>query len=71
LLSSRSLVAAAEEAAADRLRHNQAERAVLVFVEFTGERRKLTSAARQARRSALVAAQLEDVPGGTQDVAGG
>jgi GTPase len=34
----------------------QAERAVLVAVEFTGERRKLTSAARLARTSAAVSA---------------
>ena len=33
-----------------------AERAVLVAVEFTGERRKLTSAARLARKAAAVSA---------------
>ena len=36
-----------------------AERAVLVAVEFTGERRKLTSAARLARKAAAVSAQSE------------
>jgi GTP-binding protein HflX len=34
----------------------RAEKAVLVFVEFTGERRKLTSAARMAKQSAAVLA---------------
>jgi len=34
----------------------QAERAVLVAVEFTGERRKLTAAARLARKAAAVSA---------------
>jgi len=74
LSSSRSLVAAAEEAAADQLRQNQAERAVLVFVEFTGERGKLTTAARQARRSALVATRTDDpddVPDAAEDPAAG
>jgi GTP-binding protein HflX len=33
-----------------------AERAVLVAVEFTGERRKLTSAARLSRKAATVSA---------------
>jgi GTPase len=54
----RSLVAA-QEAAAEAALHrgrSQAERAVLVAVEFTGERRKLTSAARMARGAAAVAA---------------
>jgi GTPase len=64
--SGRSLVAAAEAAAAEQLRQSQAERAVLVFVEFTGERRKLTTAARQARKSALLAQQAasgqDDLP---------
>jgi GTPase len=50
----RSLVAAQEDAA--RRDRSQAERAVLVAVEFTGERRKLTSAARMARGAAAVAA---------------
>lgn len=36
-----------------------AERAVLVAVEFTGERRKLTSAATLARKAAAVSAQSE------------
>jgi GTP-binding protein HflX len=56
----RSLVAAQEAAAAaERLLHTgraPAERAVLVAVEFTGERRKLTTAARMARKAAAVAA---------------
>jgi GTP-binding protein HflX len=53
----RSLVAAQE--AAVRQAHGglpQAERAVLVAVEFTGERRKLTAAARLARTAAAVSA---------------
>ena len=50
----RSLVAA-QEAAAHRAQPH-AERAVLVAVEFTGERRKLTAAARMARGAAAVAA---------------
>jgi GTP-binding protein HflX len=55
----RSLVAAQEAAAVARgSPDNRAhvERAVLVAVEFTGERRKLTSAARMARGAAAVAA---------------
>jgi GTP-binding protein HflX len=52
----RSLVAAQESAAAARRDRSQTERAVLVAVEFTGERRKLTSAARMARGAAAVAA---------------
>jgi GTP-binding protein HflX len=51
----RSLVDA--QAAASRHAHRglpQAERAVLVAVEFTGERRKLTAAARLARNAAAV-----------------
>jgi GTP-binding protein HflX len=56
----RSLVAA-QEAAAAAQRSSQggrpgAERAVLVAVEFTGERRKLTGAARMARKAAAVSA---------------
>jgi GTP-binding protein HflX len=39
-----------------RHRLHQAERAVLVALEFTGERRKLTAAARLARTAAAVAA---------------
>jgi GTP-binding protein HflX len=53
----RSLVAAQE--AVVRHAHRglpQAERAVLVAVEFTGERRKLTAAARLARTAAAVSA---------------
>ena len=52
----RSLIAAQEAAikAARLSGHGGgAERAVLVAVDFTGQRRKLTLAARQARRSAL------------------
>jgi GTP-binding protein HflX len=55
----RSLVAAQEAAAVVRGSHDNranVERAVLVAVEFTGERRKLTSAARMARGAATVAA---------------
>ena len=44
---------AARRREADRFRR---ERAVLVAVEFTGERRKLTAAVRQARRAAEVSA---------------
>jgi len=55
-----SLVAAqAEVSAAARRRETgrfRQERAVLVAVEFTGERRKLTAAVRQARRAAEVSA---------------
>ena len=39
----------------------QGERAVLIAVEFTGERRKLTSAARLAKQSAAVLAGIDDV----------
>jgi GTP-binding protein HflX len=52
----RSLVAAQEAAFAARRDRPQTERAVLVAVEFTGQRRKLTSAARMARGAAAVAA---------------
>jgi GTP-binding protein HflX len=58
--SGRNLVAAAEAAAGEQLRQGQTERAVLVFVEFTGERRKLTNAAQQARRLALVLRTAEE-----------
>jgi GTP-binding protein HflX len=51
----RSLVAAQEAAVRSRSSPH-AERAVLVAVEFTGERRKLTSAARMARGAAAVGA---------------
>jgi GTP-binding protein HflX len=66
--SRRSLVAAQEAAAAPHRDRFQAERAVLVAVEFTGERRKLTSAARMARGAAAVAAgsALDDT--GAQDL---
>jgi len=56
----RSLVAAQEAAMAAVLSSQgtgqNAERAVLVAVEFTGERRRLTSAARLARKAAAVSA---------------
>ena len=42
----------------------QAERAVLVAVEFTGERRKLTAAARLARTAAAVSAGTALDPNG-------
>jgi GTPase len=53
----RSLVEA-QEAVARRARGGlpHAERAVLVAVEFTGERRKLTAAARLAKSAAAVSA---------------
>jgi GTPase len=51
----RSLIAAQEEASRSaRSVMPQAERAVLVAVEFTGERRKLTAEARLARTAAAV-----------------
>ncbi len=53
----RSLVAAQQAAVRSSQRGlPQAERAVLVAVEFTGERRKLTAAARLARNAAAVSA---------------
>ena len=53
----RSLVAAQKAASRlDRGGLPQAERAVLVAVEFTGERRKLTAAARLAKTAAAVSA---------------
>jgi GTPase len=53
----RSLVAAQEASARHAQRGlPQVERAVLVAVEFTGERRKLTAAARLARTAAAVSA---------------
>ena len=48
----------------------QAERAVLVAVEFTGERRKLTAAARLARNAAAVSAGTALDEGGEQSSAG-
>src|SRR6266851_6594576 len=54
----RSLVEAQIAVGEDRLhvgrQSSESERAVLVAVEFTGERRKLTSAARLARKAAAV-----------------
>jgi GTPase len=47
---------AAEAAQGKRRSVHHAERAILVAVEFTGERRKLTNAARMARKSAAVSA---------------
>ncbi len=54
----RSLVEAQIAVGEDRLHvgRQSSERAVLVAVEFTGERRKLTSAARLARKAAAVSA---------------
>jgi GTP-binding protein HflX len=54
----RSLVAAQEAVVRHSQQHGlpQAERAVLVAVEFTGERRKLTAAVRLARKAAAVSA---------------
>ena len=66
--SSRGLIAAQEKAAARHTRHGlpQAERAVLVAVEFTGERRKLTAAARLARTAAAVSAGTAPEKNGDQ-----
>ncbi|HMF65189.1 MAG TPA: GTPase HflX [Edaphobacter sp.] len=60
----RSLVEA-QAAAEERLQagRKNAERAVLVVVEFTGERRKLTSAARMARKAAAVSSGASDLAG--------
>ncbi len=59
----RSLVALQEAAAANsRLLRDHAERAVLVGVEFTGERRKLSHQAAQARKAAAVLAETNKVP---------
>jgi GTP-binding protein HflX len=55
----RSLVAA-QQASSSAVRQ-PAERAILVAVEFTGARRKLTSAARLARKAAAVSAADGDV----------
>ncbi|HMH13108.1 MAG TPA: GTPase HflX [Edaphobacter sp.] len=62
----RSLVEAQQAAASmaeDRLQPGRSflERAVLVAVEFTGERRKLTAAARMARKAAAVSAGTLDL----------
>jgi GTP-binding protein HflX len=71
----RSLVEAQQAAAAAAQERQQPgrsflERAVLVAVEFTGERRKLTTAARMARKAAAVSAaspepNLSDAPEAT------
>ncbi len=54
-MPARPTLVEAHEAASRREQHaSQAERAVLVAVEFTGERRKLTLAARSARTAAAV-----------------
>ena len=60
----RSLVEA-QAAAEERLQagRKNAERAVLVVVEFTGERRKLTAAARMARKAAAVSSGASDLAG--------
>jgi GTP-binding protein HflX len=61
----RSLVAAQAAAARHAQRGlPQAERAVLVAVEFTGERRKLTAAARLARNAAAVSSGTVLEPNG-------
>jgi len=57
-------VAAAEAAAKGQAHSASAERAVLVSVEFTAERRRLTSAARQARKASLVAASSHEAAAG-------
>jgi GTPase len=61
-----SLVDAQDTAARKLRERNQAgqELAVLVAVEFTGQRRKLTAAARLARDSAAVGAAADEGPGG-------
>lgn len=55
----RSLVAAQEAATIAAQSSQNVERAVLVAVDFTGERRKLTSAARLARKAAAVSSGSE------------
>jgi len=64
---------AAQEAATDARRGSTvrpgAERAVLVAVEFTGQRRKLTAAARLARKAAAVSAGVADLNGGADESA--
>jgi GTP-binding protein HflX len=54
-----SLIAAQQAAIEAALRPHR-ERAVLVAVEFTGQRRKLTAAAQLARKAAAVSAGVED-----------
>jgi GTP-binding protein HflX len=70
----RGLVAAQEAAIAAQRRSVDArsggERAVLVAVEFTGERRKLTSAARLARKAAAVSAGATEVDDGSASTGG-
>jgi GTP-binding protein HflX len=61
----RSLIAAQEAAAVAGRNQGNIERAVLVAVEFTGERRKLTSAARLARKAAAVSSASELDEGAT------
>jgi GTP-binding protein HflX len=66
----RSLVEA-QEAATHRASisvPSRGERAVLVAVEFTGQRRKLTSAARMARGAAAIAAGSALDDGGAEDL---
>ncbi|MDQ2835239.1 MAG: GTPase HflX [Acidobacteriota bacterium] len=59
----RSLVEAQQDAARQaQSRPSHAERAVLVVVDFTGDRRKLTSAARLARTAAAVASSTTSDP---------
>ena len=43
------------------------ERAVLVAVEFTGERRRLSLAARSAKRSAAAFETLDEILGSTPE----
>jgi GTPase len=64
----RGLVAAQEAAVAEHRAQSHAERAVLVAVEFTGERRRLTSAARMARGAAAVTAGSALDDGGVGDI---
>ena len=81
----RSLVAAQEAAEAEAAsraagQRGRAERAVLVAVEFTAQRRKLTAAAQQAKKAAAVVSldlrgggsELDDeVPEGWEAAFGG
>jgi GTP-binding protein HflX len=67
----RSLVEAQAAAAGDALRPGwqPSERAVLVAVEFTGERRRLTSAARLARKAAAVSSGASGLDGDGEVIA--
>src|SRR5258707_6802839 len=68
----RSLVEAQIAVGEDRLHvgRQSSERAVLVAVEFSGERRKLTSAARLARKAPAVSAGVSILDeSGPDDVA--